>query len=124
MLTTDALNELAGDLIRRAEACERLAQGHRAAAKNAGTDLVETWEAETAEVRVLGKADAYRHAAELLRAAATTGDPVAKERESCAKCCDEAAESYRRYDFSDDARPMERAARSLAEDIRARGEVR
>ena len=55
-MTNDDVTELYNDLMRRAEACDVLAERYDRASVNAA--------------RCGGKADAYRHAAELLRAAA------------------------------------------------------
>jgi hypothetical protein len=101
MLTTDALEALAGDLIRRAEACERLAVEY-----DAGGSIADSCRCE-------GKADAYRHAAELLRAAATTGDPVAEEREAAALLAEAVCHEHGAA-----------AGLFVADAIRARGEVR
>lgn len=60
-MTDDDVTELHNDLMRRAEACDALAWGYDA--ENSTSDAA----------RCGAKADAYRHAAELLRAAAKGG---------------------------------------------------
>lgn len=67
MSTTD----LHADLIRRAEACDELADGYAMQSR-----------AAVEHARVSGKAAAYRHAAELLRGAVAAA--VEEERAACA----------------------------------------
>lgn len=61
-MTNDEVTELHNDLLRRAEACDALA-----------TEFVAHHDEPIDAARCGGKADAYRHAAELLRAAAKGG---------------------------------------------------
>ena len=73
-MTTD---DIISDLLRRAEACD-------AEAEELALD------GDTSDARHSdGKAAAYRHAAELARDAVAAA--VAKEREACARLCDEQA---------------------------------